>query len=396
MPEREKVARGRNYTAAEDLELARAWIQVSTDAGVGINQTAEDFWTRVKEAMETSKTIAPALASDKLDPRRWSGLKAHFGQVMMAVAKYIGCAKRAEAMRQSGTTERDTMKTALALFKERTGGHFAYIDCYDLLSKCPKFEQELHKGRGEARGENKRKSSQQEASPPDQPVTTTTQASQSGAVAERPYQGIKAAKRVKLDESMQLRTVKAQEALSESMSIKARVLKEQLLLNQANQRLHEEQALHAMLNELFCINPNGSAHAAYIEKRRAVLLRRLDVLSESLVSTPPTPTETTTPPLPRTTTEPRMAYTPSHQDRGSAAGRSPLGSGFDSPVGYESVELPFTFSANCLSPQSQVVITPTITDTQTSLIDVSDSLTASFPLLAQSSQLPVSTAEEDQ
>ncbi|KAE9044803.1 hypothetical protein PR003_g4340, partial [Phytophthora rubi] len=32
MPEREKVARGRNYTAAEDLELARAWIQVSTDA----------------------------------------------------------------------------------------------------------------------------------------------------------------------------------------------------------------------------------------------------------------------------------------------------------------------------------------------------------------------------
>ncbi|GMF16658.1 unnamed protein product [Phytophthora fragariaefolia] len=87
MPEREKVTRGRNNTAAEDLELARAWIQVSIDAGVGINQTEEEFWTRVKEAMETANTIAPALVSGKLEPRRWSGLNAHFGQVMTAVAK---------------------------------------------------------------------------------------------------------------------------------------------------------------------------------------------------------------------------------------------------------------------------------------------------------------------
>ncbi|KAF4147820.1 putative NAM-associated domain-containing protein [Phytophthora infestans] len=131
MPAREKVARGGNYAVAEYLELARAWVQVSTDALVGVNQTAKDFWCRVKDIMENSELISVALASGKMPSRTWSNFQAHFGQIQKSIAKYVGCSTHVEPLKTSGSTERDMMKQALALYKERYNQHFAYVECYD-------------------------------------------------------------------------------------------------------------------------------------------------------------------------------------------------------------------------------------------------------------------------
>ncbi|GMF55239.1 unnamed protein product [Phytophthora fragariaefolia] len=296
MPAREKVVRGRNYDPVEDLELVRAWVHASTDASVGIDQTAKQLWEKVQEIMESSKPIAAALAAKTLEHRSWPSLQAHYGQIQMSIAKYVGCLKQVESMRQSGTTERDTIKKALGLYRKRNKHHFAYIECYDVFSKCPKFVQALDKLVERPRA-GKRKSSEPEPEMSSENSTSATPSSICVTAAKRPSKGVTAAKRDKVGLAMQYRTVRAYEKLSKSLSFKVDVLKEQLLVNEAQQRLQEEQALHAMINALFSSTPTSPEHAAYLEKRRAVLLQRLDALGETASLSASKPTGGMPPPL---------------------------------------------------------------------------------------------------
>ncbi|KAE9114832.1 hypothetical protein PF010_g9569 [Phytophthora fragariae] len=145
MPLKEKTARGRNYARAEHLELAQAWGYISTVAAIGVNQSAKCFWTRVKETMEATETIATALSEDKLSARSWTSLQSLFGTISKLVSKFIRCSKKVEVTRESGTTKTDMFEKAMTLFREQHNPCFPYIDCNKILSTCPKFQKMLDK-----------------------------------------------------------------------------------------------------------------------------------------------------------------------------------------------------------------------------------------------------------
>ncbi|KAG7376591.1 hypothetical protein PHYPSEUDO_013113 [Phytophthora pseudosyringae] len=111
------------------------------------------------------------------------------GAFQRSIAKYVGCLKQVKSLRQSGTKEHDIMKKALALYKERNKHHFAYIECYDVLSKCPKFEQALDKLVDRPRS-GKRKSSEPEPELSSGNTTSATPSASSVTAAERPSKGL--------------------------------------------------------------------------------------------------------------------------------------------------------------------------------------------------------------
>ncbi|KAJ8576762.1 hypothetical protein ON010_g2449 [Phytophthora cinnamomi] len=203
------------------------------NASVGIIQSAETFWTRIKDKMESLEGIANAIVKEDLKSRAWTSLQARFGVMQWSIGKYISYVTLVESLRESGSSERDMMKKALSMYQER----------HSKLSPSSNLPAQ---------------------------IDTTEE--------KRQPKGAKAAKRAKLELSMEHHTVGAHETFSRSMTLKVEVLKEPIRVNQAQQRLAEEQALHRMLNDLFTVEPTGPTHAAYIEKRQQRLLRRLNAL----------------------------------------------------------------------------------------------------------------------
>ncbi|KAE8898267.1 hypothetical protein PF003_g17878 [Phytophthora fragariae] len=259
-------SRGRNYDASEDLELARAWVHVSTDAATGINQTAEVFWTRVRTCMEESEVIAAAIKADKYDSRSWTSLKSHFGDMSKKVSKFIRCVKKVESLRESGTTERDALLKAQELYHVENNSTFQYQACYVDLSECPKFQKLMQVS-------NKRKSLElcgenaRDSSAANEGTTALPSTSGKGKGANE-ANGVKYSKQKRSQEQLQARAVKAQENLSSSMASKAEVAKTRL-------RIQEEQALQSMLNELYAVEPRDTEHAEFLHSRRSSLLDRL-------------------------------------------------------------------------------------------------------------------------
>lgn len=117
----EKTRRGKSYHDLENLELAKAYVHVSADASVGITQSTETFWTRIKDKMESTERIANTMAKEDLKPRAWTSLQARFSVMQRTIGKYISCVPLVESLRESGTTDKYMMKKALSLYQERHG-----------------------------------------------------------------------------------------------------------------------------------------------------------------------------------------------------------------------------------------------------------------------------------
>ncbi|KAG7376592.1 hypothetical protein PHYPSEUDO_013114 [Phytophthora pseudosyringae] len=191
---------------------------------------------------------------------------------------------------------------------------------------------------------------------------------------------------------MQYRTVKAQENLFKSLSYKVDVVKEQLRVNQAHQRLQEEQALHVMINELFSSKPTSLEHAAYLEKRREGLLRRLDALGEKSSQPPPTPAGVMPPPS-------QQDATPTVNEDSTPPSPSTKQQDATPPIKADSAppspSNPSPLSSVLPTPENACPSSPVILDSSTtSFTNVSSSFsptpssmtTASFPPLTQPSQ----------
>ncbi|KAG6611092.1 uncharacterized protein IUM83_15847 [Phytophthora cinnamomi] len=231
----EKIRWGKSCQDLENLELAKAYVHVSTDASVGITQSAETFWTHIKDEMESSG-IANAIAKGDLKPRAWTSLQARFGVMQRSIGKYISCVTLVDALRESGSSERDMMKKALSMYQERHNKAFTFLEPYEVLAKYPKFQASIKNRKKSPRNKNRTATE----------GTLETRSSDSIPVVpaqidtteeKRPPKGVKDAKRAKLELSMEHRTVVAQETFSRLMTLKVEVLKEQIRVNQAQQRL---------------------------------------------------------------------------------------------------------------------------------------------------------------
>lgn len=113
----EKTPRGKNYSPIEDVALSRAWMRISGDASVGVYQTADRFWSRIKDGFHDDEDIASLLVSDQLELRSSESLQGRFGVITKCVGKFLMFMERAEQSGQSGRSAKDAYISALTMYQ---------------------------------------------------------------------------------------------------------------------------------------------------------------------------------------------------------------------------------------------------------------------------------------
>jgi hypothetical protein len=131
--EGEKRSRAPNYLDNEDLQLCTTWLEMTEDGRKGTDQTGEAFWDSI--------TTHYNLHID--DPKRSKkSLKNHWSLIQAAINKFHGCVNQINHQNPSGTTVSNRISMALSLYaKLNNNKPFAYLSCYDLLSKAPKWHE---------------------------------------------------------------------------------------------------------------------------------------------------------------------------------------------------------------------------------------------------------------
>jgi hypothetical protein len=119
-----------NYTEHEDVEICRAWIQISEDPAVGTHQQGDTFWQRV------SSNYHEVITSPS---RPFGSLKKRWALLQARINKFRACVNQVEQFNESGALAEDQLNRALRLFSRDQNTHFKDLRCYNLLVKCPKW-----------------------------------------------------------------------------------------------------------------------------------------------------------------------------------------------------------------------------------------------------------------
>ncbi|XP_062205236.1 glutathione S-transferase T2-like [Phragmites australis] len=120
------------WTNEEDELLVSAWLNVSQDLVVGMDQSKETYWGRIAKYFNTYK-------KESMMPRTDKALINHMKLIMDAVTKFTVHYRKVEQLNPSGTNERDKMARACAAYKALEGKPFAYTHCWVLLAEYPKW-----------------------------------------------------------------------------------------------------------------------------------------------------------------------------------------------------------------------------------------------------------------
>ncbi|RHY16953.1 hypothetical protein DYB36_009601 [Aphanomyces astaci] len=123
-----------NFKEAEDVALARAYVQESTVAAIGTDQSGETFWCKVGDAYN-------AIKPDGSPNRSVSSLTSRFnGTLAKATNKWVGCMTDALRQYHSGWQYADYIQNAHVEYalanKDKRYGHESV---YAVLCKIPKF-----------------------------------------------------------------------------------------------------------------------------------------------------------------------------------------------------------------------------------------------------------------
>ena len=119
-----------NYKPQEDVLLC----QVSHDPVVGVNQSGDAFYSRVKTAFDEETQRAGIVFPDRVA----NGLCSRFKIISAAVSKFEGCYETAKSTQASGTTDVDVLEDALTLYEHDYGGAFKFVSCWNVLKTSMK------------------------------------------------------------------------------------------------------------------------------------------------------------------------------------------------------------------------------------------------------------------
>lgn len=185
------------WSIGEDLLLASAWVNTSTNIIIGTNQKSELFWDRVEESYNTKKVEE----DDNWVHRSSTSLKARWLNIATDTQKFVSSYMRASRHKASGQNEVDVVRHAHASFHSATGANFLFEHVWREIQDEPKWCAWL--GRQDRGGSSKRSKLNEDgfyssSSNPDTP----TSASGPESVTFPPHEsspvrpiGIKAAKR---------------------------------------------------------------------------------------------------------------------------------------------------------------------------------------------------------
>ncbi|XP_055523031.1 uncharacterized protein LOC129717204 [Wyeomyia smithii] len=131
--------RGKNWTIEKDEALCIAWLNVSTDVVVGINQNTANLYNRIYENFIEICTAKVVSSNPEL--RAPKGIKARWHQINKAVCKFAGCIAQITNQQQSGASPEDILKQALTLFASTEHSSFSLMHCFKILESAPKWQQ---------------------------------------------------------------------------------------------------------------------------------------------------------------------------------------------------------------------------------------------------------------
>jgi hypothetical protein len=126
------MAKGKNYSSAEDEFLARAWKNTSEDSIVGTDQKSSAFWKRVQA--DYNDLVQGTSFAARTD----IGVKNRFRNTISPLCmKFHAIYKRARSENPSGET--DFEKIALGVYKKDFGCEFQMVSAWNVLKSSPKW-----------------------------------------------------------------------------------------------------------------------------------------------------------------------------------------------------------------------------------------------------------------
>jgi hypothetical protein len=127
----------KNWSPAEELELATAWKITSKDPIRGTDQQAATFWDSVSKNMRD---------------RDASACSTKWCRMQKIVQKFSSCYNTVTSLDVSGADEGILIDRAMALFKEKEKSDFTFLLVWRELKSEPKFKsgKELQDGKGKS------------------------------------------------------------------------------------------------------------------------------------------------------------------------------------------------------------------------------------------------------
>lgn len=92
-------SRSAGYGAYEDVSLCEIYMEISQDPITGVQQSADNFWSRVEDAYNKSRAES--------EHRTRRSLQSRWQIIEKAVRKLLGCIRQIENMNPSGASDKD-------------------------------------------------------------------------------------------------------------------------------------------------------------------------------------------------------------------------------------------------------------------------------------------------
>ncbi|XP_073137183.1 glutathione S-transferase T3-like [Henckelia pumila] len=125
--------RGVAFSIEEDELLVTAYLDVSQNPIIGLNQSRNTLWSRV------AATCNEQLTGNSTEPRTTKALQCRWFNINKIVLNFSSCVSQVEHSRPSGASEKDILDRAKALFKQSSGSAWRLDHIWQLLKDQEKF-----------------------------------------------------------------------------------------------------------------------------------------------------------------------------------------------------------------------------------------------------------------
>ncbi|KAG5553649.1 hypothetical protein RHGRI_011519 [Rhododendron griersonianum] len=126
--------RGKGFTMVEDEALCRAYLAISQDPIIGINQTMANLWERIRLCFSSQADVDCNRTAVSL-MKRWS-------KIQKAVSKFCGFLAQVERRQKSGTGEKEKMAEAKRMFSiDERNKSFMFESCWEILRHSCKWDK---------------------------------------------------------------------------------------------------------------------------------------------------------------------------------------------------------------------------------------------------------------
>ncbi|XP_025801574.1 glutathione S-transferase T3-like [Panicum hallii] len=125
--------RGFAFTKEEDAVLCSAYLNISKDAIVGVNQNMGAYWKRIYDYYSEHKPNGSI--------RSQIGLQKRWGAIQKAVSTFSACKSKVDRRNESGKNEYDRIEDAVKMYEQKEP--FQFMHCWKILRYEAKWNDKL-------------------------------------------------------------------------------------------------------------------------------------------------------------------------------------------------------------------------------------------------------------